>query len=104
MNKNLNKIGNTLLYQPEMSAHSGDVKLYLPSIMFRNMIICLRCQNGGQPTSNVNIMTPHAQLDEFERKSGENTVTKLLQILQVSKFLTYLLPLSSRRRAQTYYI
>lgn len=47
---------------PDMSAHSGDVKLYLPSMMLRSITICLRCQNGGQPTSSVNMMTPQAQL------------------------------------------
>lgn len=49
-------------HKPDMSAHSGEVKLYFPSIILRNMTICLRCQNGGQPTSSVNIMTPHAQM------------------------------------------
>lgn len=53
---------NFVQYLPDISAHSGDVKLYLPSIIFRNITICLRCQNGGQPTSNVNIITPQAHL------------------------------------------
>lgn len=26
------------------------------------MTICFRCQNGGQPTNSVNIITPHAHL------------------------------------------
>lgn len=49
---------------PEISAHSGEVKLYLPSIMFLNITICFRCQNGGQPTNNVNIITPQAHLQK----------------------------------------
>jgi hypothetical protein len=49
-------------FLPEISDHSGDIKLYLPSMMFRNIIICLRCQKGGQPTRSVNIMTPQAHL------------------------------------------
>jgi hypothetical protein len=34
-----------------MSAHSGVVKEYFPSMILRSITICLRCQNGGQPTS-----------------------------------------------------
>lgn len=49
-------------YIPEISAHSGDVKLYFPSMMLRSITICLRCQNGGQPTNNVNMITPQAHL------------------------------------------
>lgn len=48
---------------PEISAHSGDVKLYLPSMMLRSITICLRCQKGGHPTNSVNIITPQAHLD-----------------------------------------
>lgn len=36
---------------PDISAHSGDVNVYFPSIIFRSITICLRCQKGGQPTS-----------------------------------------------------
>lgn len=34
-----------------MSAHSGEVNEYFPSIMFLSITICLRCQNGGHPTN-----------------------------------------------------
>lgn len=51
-----------VFFLPEISAHSGDVKLYLPSMIFLSITICFRCQNGGQPTNNVNIITPHAHL------------------------------------------
>lgn len=45
-----------------ISAHSGDVNEYFPSIIFLSMTICFRCQNGGQPTNKVNIITPQAHL------------------------------------------
>lgn len=45
-----------------MSAHSGDVNEYFPSIIFLSIIICFLCQKGGQPTNKVNIITPQAHL------------------------------------------
>lgn len=60
-----------ILYSPDISAHSGDVKLYFPSMIFLSITICLRCQNGGQPTSSVNIITPQAHL-EIRQKSFES--------------------------------
>lgn len=50
---------------PEISAHSGDVKLYLPSIIFRSMTICFRCQNGGHPTSNVNTVNGEKSYGQY---------------------------------------
>lgn len=37
------------LFLPEISCHSGESNEYFPSIIFLNITICLRCQNGGQP-------------------------------------------------------
>lgn len=62
-----NNIRTTKHCSPEISAHSGDVKLYFPSMILRSITICLRCQKGGQPTSNVNIITPHAHLNDKKR-------------------------------------
>uniref|UniRef100_A0A6B0TXL6 Uncharacterized protein n=1 Tax=Ixodes ricinus TaxID=34613 RepID=A0A6B0TXL6_IXORI len=45
-----------------MSSHSGLQNSYFPSMMLRSMTICLRCQKGGKPTSNVYMMTPQAQM------------------------------------------
>lgn len=32
-----------------ISSHSGLENVYFPSIIIRNIIICFRCQNGGDP-------------------------------------------------------
>lgn len=47
---------------PDMSVHSGDEKENFPSIIFLNITICFLCQNGGQPTNKVYIITPQAHL------------------------------------------
>lgn len=38
-------------------------------MMLRNITICLRCQNGGQPTNSVNIITPQAHLNKKTTKN-----------------------------------
>lgn len=104
INWNLNFVNAFLHHLPLISAHSGEVKLYLPSIIFRNMTICLRCQNGGQPTSNVNIMTPHAQLkmESYHKYAISNSKNSTFHNNYVT--LTYQLPLSIRATSPTYYI
>lgn len=57
-----------------MSAHSGEVNEYFPSIIFLSITICLRCQKGGHPTSNVNMITPQAHL---KKKFNEILAFKL---------------------------
>jgi len=56
---------------PVMSSHSGDVNEYFPSIIFLSMTICFRCQNGGQPTNSVNIITPQAHLYYRKHKNEQ---------------------------------
>lgn len=46
---NLFSVLTNYLFLPEISCHSGELNEYFPSIIFLNIIICLRCQNGGQP-------------------------------------------------------
>jgi len=46
---NLFLILTNYFFLPEISCHSGELNENFPSIMFLNIIICLRCQNGGQP-------------------------------------------------------
>ncbi len=44
------------LAESDISSHSGLTNSYLPSMMFLRRINCLRCQNGGNPTSLNNII------------------------------------------------
>lgn len=75
LNKMLRKFLVIMLKNsPDMSLHSGDIKLYFPSMILRNIIICLRCQKGGQPTRRVNMMTPQAQLRVHQCQSSQSQV------------------------------
>lgn len=83
---------------PDISAHSGEVKLYLPSIMFLNITICRRCQNGGQPTNKVYIITPQAHLNQVKYRELLNG-----NFLYKTVPLTYRLLLSIQWHPQTCY-
>lgn len=68
------------------------------------MIICLRCQNGGQPTRSVNIITPQAQLKlKNSRDKREEKVSKMMKFSIFQRNLTYQLLCCIRAHYRTYY-
>lgn len=69
LKSSLNHVTFNVIFLPVISAHSGDVKEYFPSIIFLSITICFRCQNGGLPTNSVNIITPQAHLLHHEHKN-----------------------------------